>query len=347
MRSLPHWLTVVAVLLASTAVFAEDPPYRVQGGDTLWDLSERFWNDPTTWPELWARNPQIYNPHRVFPGEPVWLDCPEGARQVIHLPVVRLEPEAGGRDEVGTTGAGGGEPSAMETAAFKRLAATLPLGRPRVQDFLSSHRLPRLGRVDNSLQEKTIYSVGEDVRVVLEPGASLAVGERVSFVDDATPVVHPVTGMQEGYRVDVLGHGVVRDVFDGFVRVNIVAANGVVDEGGAVVAFLQPVWKIVLKEAPVPVDGVILTGQGGQSVYSQEEVVFLDRGKLHGLEPGVVLEVPVTVAARSAEGLVDLRAPLARLAVVSVQDKFASCLVFQSRMTIKAGDRVVTASFSP
>ncbi len=346
MRFLPRWLTVAAVLLASCAAFAEEPPYRVQGGDTLWDLSERFWSDPTTWPELWARNPQIRNPHRVFPGDPVWLDRPEGARRVIHLPVVRLAPGAGPADVAGAV-PDGREQTAAEKAAQRRLAATLPLGRPRVQDFLSAHRLPRLGRVDNSLQEKTIYSVGEDVRVVLEPGVSLAVGERVSFVDDATVVTHPVTGLQEGYRVDVLGHGVVRDVLDGFVRVHIVAANGVIDEGGAVVAFLQPVWKVTLKEAPVPVDGVILTGQGGQSVYSQEEVVFLDRGRLHGLEPGVVLEVPVTVAARSAEGLVDLRAPLARLAVVSVQDKFASCLVFQSRMTIKAGDRVATTAFSP
>jgi len=45
--------------------------YVVQKGDTLWDLSSRFLNDPFKWQLLHQNNPQIVNPDLIYPGEPV------------------------------------------------------------------------------------------------------------------------------------------------------------------------------------------------------------------------------------------------------------------------------------
>ncbi len=43
--------------------------YTVEIGDTLWDLSQRFWGDSAMWPALWALNPQVTNPHWIYPGD--------------------------------------------------------------------------------------------------------------------------------------------------------------------------------------------------------------------------------------------------------------------------------------
>ncbi|HZI15707.1 MAG TPA: LysM domain-containing protein, partial [Myxococcus sp.] len=42
--------------------------HAVQDGDTLWDLSQRYLGSPWYWPKVWSYNPEIANPHWIYPG---------------------------------------------------------------------------------------------------------------------------------------------------------------------------------------------------------------------------------------------------------------------------------------
>ncbi|MGN6113694.1 MAG: LysM peptidoglycan-binding domain-containing protein [Luteimonas sp.] len=76
-----RWRTVLAAALlvagtwAAAADLAADHPdtYVVQKGDTLWDIAGRFLQKPWLWPEIWQANPQIANPHLLYPGDVVSL----------------------------------------------------------------------------------------------------------------------------------------------------------------------------------------------------------------------------------------------------------------------------------
>ena len=57
--------------------------YSVKKGDTLWDISGKFLSKPWLWPEIWDVNPQIENPHLIFPGDEVALRYVNGKPTIV------------------------------------------------------------------------------------------------------------------------------------------------------------------------------------------------------------------------------------------------------------------------
>ena len=67
-------LLTVATYAAAVELRGDHPDsYVVKRGDTLWDISARFLKKPWLWPEIWQANPQIKNPHLIYPGDVISL----------------------------------------------------------------------------------------------------------------------------------------------------------------------------------------------------------------------------------------------------------------------------------
>ncbi|RAO74668.1 LysM peptidoglycan-binding domain-containing protein [Dyella jiangningensis] len=86
-------LVTVAVYAAGAQLRADHPDtYTVRKGDTLWAISARFLSKPWLWPEIWQANPQVQNPHLIYPGDVLNLSFINGPRVGLQ-PRVRTEGE--------------------------------------------------------------------------------------------------------------------------------------------------------------------------------------------------------------------------------------------------------------
>ena len=97
------WLGLLLCLAVFQGQFAyaqlelrDDQPgtYTVVLGDTLWDISNKFLKTPWLWPEIWQANPQVANPHLIYPGDVLSLIYIDGKpRLVVNRGDVKLSPQ--------------------------------------------------------------------------------------------------------------------------------------------------------------------------------------------------------------------------------------------------------------
>ena len=95
------FLTVATVGVAAEIQGGHPDTYVVKRGDTLWDIAGRFLKRPWLWPEIWQANPQIKNPHLIYPGDVIslaYLDRvavtpgPREEAPVTGIPLSQVEP---------------------------------------------------------------------------------------------------------------------------------------------------------------------------------------------------------------------------------------------------------------
>ncbi|KRG76974.1 peptidoglycan-binding protein LysM [Stenotrophomonas ginsengisoli] len=94
-------LTVATYAAAAQVNEGHPTTYVVQKGDTLWDISARFLKKPWLWPEIWQANPQVQNPHLIYPGDVLslaYLDRvvaqpgPRAEAPINAIPLAQVEP---------------------------------------------------------------------------------------------------------------------------------------------------------------------------------------------------------------------------------------------------------------
>ena len=239
----------------------------VRKGDTLWDICWYYFNDPWQWPKVWSYNPQISNPHWIYPGD-----------------LVRLLPRgvfAGGPEEGAGQGSATGEPAGpMPPDNVPAPAQRTDVGIKQTA-FVEKSDLDRSRTIDGAVDEKVLLGNGDSVYISYPKNRPPQVGQRYSLY---TPD-HEVKGY--GSYVHVLGTVEVVSVKeDKRARGVIVQANQEIERGTKV----GPLMKTFKNVPPVPpgvdAQGAIVAMLKSDQLIGKGEVVFIDLGKSAGLEIG-------------------------------------------------------------
>jgi hypothetical protein len=303
---------MVTAALAEDLLAADHPErYVVRKGDTLWDISSRFLRDPWRWPDIWQVNPQVRNPHLIYPGDQLELVYEDGKPRLRLRRgpgFVKLSPEAR------ATPWGGAIPvlPVDAIAAFLTSPHVVEDGElelaPYIVDFADEHIVAGAG------QRAYVRSIeSEEMRKfdVVRPGGA--------YKDADTDEVLGYEAQYVG-SVELQRTGDPATVFLARTEIEAIIGDRLlpVTQDPSITDFYP-------KAPEREVNGSIISVLNGVSQIGQYAVVVLDRGAVDGLSPGSVLRID-----QRGETIRDLVAGNARERVTLPDEEAGVLMVFRT-----------------
>ncbi len=321
---------------ADEVALAQDAPamYLVKEGDTLWGIASLFLRDPWMWQELWEINPQLDNPHLIFPGDQLYLVYVDGqprlrvrrgeqSRTVKLTPQMRIEPLD----------------SAIPVIPLEEIGA-----------WLSQHRI-----VNPDDMSGAPYVIAGGQRHLLSAAGDRLYArgffpeEEVGFgiYRQGQVYVDPVTQEILGYEAEDIGSARMVEEHDGAVselevtRVTEEVRNGdrlLPNESRRIAAAFQP-------HAPEhAVNGFMIAVDGGVSQIGTLDIVAVNLGEREDVASGQVMaiyqagEVVRDEVMRENVQMPDTRAGL--LMVFRTFEKMSYGIVLKANRPLAVMDRV-------
>ncbi|MFQ5736063.1 MAG: LysM peptidoglycan-binding domain-containing protein [Thermodesulfobacteriota bacterium] len=320
--------------------------YTIVPHDTLWDISQKFLNNPFKWPKLWRINPYIKNPDLIYPGNLVRI-TPNGIEiisrkevDVSGLPVVKLEPEK------------------ENIVVLEPPPEPVVVPPPPPPPMFASDRIPRAGFItDRDLgaagtligprETKLMMTSGDDVYVSFAPDVTARKGDTFSIFKVGEAIKHPDTGEKLGNMIDVLGRLTITGAEGEVLVARIGESFKEIGEGVLLKPFAEPVTEVEITNPESDVEGYVVASLEHTEQISEANIVYIDRGTDDGLLTGNVMRVyrPAGTVKDPMNKGKTLELPpleLGTLIVTEADDKTSSALVIDSLRPIVWGDRVNT-----
>ena len=305
-------------------------------GDTLWDLSEAYLGTPWAWPPIWKDNDEIANPHRIYPGDRIWItpwemrrvDADEAAALLAGQPAPPAAP------------APPGEPPAAGAVAaeqvFHRESAEESVG------LVSEDELEAAASIVSSVPKRVLLAT--DDRVYIGLGREDAKpGDRFTIFRKQEKVFDPDTGRMLGWHVAMLGWLEVVEPGDETSLARIRVAASEIEVGDRLKPREQPVLDIAIGPSPDGVEGRISFFPNSRTQMGSQDFVYLNRGTDDGIAVGSPLEVfrpgyPALETVRDEKVRVPDRV-VGRLLVLSAQANSSVAVVRHTEEELALGDR--------
>jgi LysM repeat protein len=320
---LATFLLLVVCLPYQVFAQEEEPTiYVIQKGDTLWGLSSRFIHDPFYWPNLWERNQVITNPHFVFPGQRVKI-YPD--RIEVEKPAEKVaEPQQPEKKD--------------EPVPAKTYAVTGGEG------FLMEKDETPAGFIVSTYQNRQMVGMDDVVYTDIGRRNGAQVGSRFSIFKKIGPITHPVTNVVLGYKVLPLGTLQLSELDEKVSKAIITKSFLEIGAGSFLMPYRSGNKEVALKATDKELTGYIVETRMGNNAVAAGDVVYLDLGKSHGVEPGNLLYIVRDVVPDQKYALdkidklpVDV---IGALVVVETGETTSTALIVKSIEAIYRGDRV-------
>lgn len=310
------------------------PTYVIKKGDTLWGISERFLSDPFYWPNLWADNPFITNPHLIYPGQTLALIdgklvlLPAGAQLPADVQLPHTAPA-----------------STMAPAPVRSEAITVK-AYGGARGFIASEDLKEAGILIDTVDTRVMMGTGDKVFLDLRQLDNARPGEVYSLFELGKQLDHPVTRDPIGRMATEVGTVQLTEITPSVAVGVITASHREIHRGAILLPPVPELREIALRRATRPLIGTLLAGSNDKVALGQYDIIYFDRGSLDGLQPGNLLSIfrphrPTDLGLLTH----DKELPdqlLGSAVVVDTRSRTGAALVLKSVVPLQRGDQLAT-----
>ncbi len=279
--------------------------YVVEAGDTLWSIAEGLYDEPWYWPSLWSYNPQITNPHLIYPGDVIYLsrkNAQSQAEKTISFATSRYEPKPkSGIELVRRVGYISSrdyrESGVLEASREERnMLGQLDEGYVRFNTR-------RCAEDDKAKAERDAFRANEDGDTKRDEkksdededealvGPCVRDGDRYTLYRVESEIIHPVTGKRVGYKINFLGDAKVLSTVRPLVSVLITRSHSEISRGDLLTNVFEPLQLVTPTPNKVQVAGVIVDFHHETSAAGAFSYVYIDKGADDGVEKGNRFEI--------------------------------------------------------
>jgi hypothetical protein len=265
--------------------------HTVEKGDTLWDLSQRYLGSPWYWPKVWSYNPEIANPHWIYPGNnvrffPAGEEVPSRVEAGVGPAPAEMVAETGeiadsteleptsGADMVSVSGKISYEPKASRTVM--------------TQGFVTSRELEEAGRIEGATSGAEMLSFPDVAFVRFKRKADAKLGDKYVVFHTVKEVKHPGTGKSVGYLTEFVGTLRVVALGDNYVKAQVTDTWDAVERGDLVGPFGERlVEQVVPRPNEKELKGTVVTALVPYlTITAEHHFLVIDRGSSDGVQVG-------------------------------------------------------------
>ena len=284
------FLLTLSPLQADEIKLNADQPnsYVVQEGDTLWDISSKFLAEPWRWPEIWQVNPQIADPHLIYPGDLISLSYEDGS------PVLTVDRD--GKPRARRSGRTVKLSPSIRSSEKADAIPTIPIDV--IEQFLVRPLVVNDKEMDNWPYILSTYDnhliAGNGNRVYIRGLTGAVPSERYSVYRKG-PAYQTGSGENQrtvGYEALHVADAIIEKSGDPATAVIVNSTREVLKGDRLVAQSTTDVNTDFIPRSPSnSINGSIISVIDGVSEIGQYQVVVLDVGQSDGIEIGNVVGV--------------------------------------------------------
>jgi len=251
---------VMKEITVTGSAVGEVDVYVAEGGDTLWDVADRFFEDPWYWPTLWSFNPHITNPNWIFPGDMVFLVPPK--------------------------------PKPIEKEGFELTEARYSVGPQWEQvlgrrvGFVSEDEYEGSGVINFSREEEVMLSETDEIYIRFETARRIKAGDLFLVYRVEGEVEHPVTDDFLGYKIRYLGIAKATSTEKPETKAVLLETFREVEREDRVSPFAPVARTVPPVRNAAAVAGIIILAFDEVVMLGEYHYVVIDRGASDGVSAG-------------------------------------------------------------